>query len=101
MLTGREEDFPGRRELLSSREEAFPNGSGWLSGRDGSRPERLSRERSRATIETIAWYDFADFRTFIPNGGLIREDKAFLYPIVSGIPVMLIDKGIPANQLEG
>lgn len=29
---------------------------------------------SRPSIETVAWYDFADFRTFIPNGGLIRVD---------------------------
>ena len=29
---------------------------------------------SRPFIEAVNWYDFADFRTFIPNGGLIRED---------------------------
>ena len=29
------------------------------------------------------------------DGGLIREDKVYLYPIVDGIPIMLIDEGIP------
>lgn len=29
---------------------------------------------ARPTIHALNWYDFADFRTFIPNGGLIRED---------------------------
>lgn len=27
--------------------------------------------------------------------GFIREDKAYLYPVIDGIPVMLIDEGIP------
>lgn len=27
--------------------------------------------------------------------GFIREDKAYLYPVVDGIPVMLIDEAIP------
>jgi GH35 family endo-1,4-beta-xylanase len=29
---------------------------------------------SKPWIEAINWYDFADFRTFIPNGGLVKED---------------------------
>jgi uncharacterized protein len=29
------------------------------------------------------------------DGGLIRQDGAFLYPIDDGIPVMLIDEAIP------
>ena len=29
------------------------------------------------------------------DGGLIREDGAFLYPIDDGIPIMLIDEAIP------
>lgn len=29
---------------------------------------------SRPSVKAINWYDFADFRTFIVNGGLIRED---------------------------
>jgi uncharacterized protein len=29
------------------------------------------------------------------DGGLVREDRKFLYPIRGNIPVMLIDEGIP------
>ncbi len=29
---------------------------------------------SKPYIHSVSWYDFADFRTFIPNGGLIRVD---------------------------
>jgi GH35 family endo-1,4-beta-xylanase len=29
---------------------------------------------SKSYIQNVSWYDFADFRTFIPNGGLIRVD---------------------------
>jgi GH35 family endo-1,4-beta-xylanase len=29
---------------------------------------------SRPLIKTINWYDFADFRPFIVNGGVVRED---------------------------
>ena len=32
------------------------------------------------------------------DGGLVREDKAYLYPIVDGIPIMLIDEGIPLTD---
>ncbi len=33
-------------------------------------------------------------------GGLIREDRAMLYPIVDGIPSLLVDEAIPLEQLE-
>ena len=29
---------------------------------------------SKPYVQAVNWYDFADFRTFIPNGGLVRED---------------------------
>ncbi len=29
------------------------------------------------------------------DGGLVREDKKFLYPIRQNIPIMLIDEAIP------
>ena len=32
------------------------------------------------------------------EGGLVRQDAKFLYPVIDGIPVMLIDESIP---LEG
>lgn len=34
------------------------------------------------------------------DGGLIRADRKILYPIRGGIPVMLIEEGIPLDQLE-
>ena len=32
------------------------------------------------------------------DGGLVREDKKFLYPIRQNIPIMLIDDAIPLSQ---
>lgn len=34
------------------------------------------------------------------DGGLIRADRAILYPIREGIPVMLIEEGIPLEQVR-
>ena len=34
------------------------------------------------------------------EGGLIREDRAILYPIVEGIPVLLTSEAIPLEQAE-
>ena len=31
------------------------------------------------------------------DGGLVREDGAYLYPIEDEIPIMLIDEAIPLN----
>ncbi len=33
------------------------------------------------------------------DGGLIREDGRVLYPIVDGIPILLVDEGVPLDQL--
>ena len=33
------------------------------------------------------------------DGGLIREDQNYLYPIRDDIPIMLIDEGIPLKNL--
>ena len=33
------------------------------------------------------------------DGGLIRKDRKYLYPIRDDIPIMLIDEGIPLEQL--
>jgi uncharacterized protein len=32
------------------------------------------------------------------DGGLVRQDGAYLYPIEDDIPIMLIDEAIPLNQ---
>ena len=34
------------------------------------------------------------------NGGLIRADGKILYPIRDNIPVMLIEEGIPLEQIH-
>ena len=33
------------------------------------------------------------------EAGLLREDGKYLYPIIEDIPVMLIDEGIPLEQV--
>lgn len=32
------------------------------------------------------------------DGGLIREDKKYIYPIREDIPIMLIDEALPCDQ---
>jgi uncharacterized protein YbaR (Trm112 family) len=34
------------------------------------------------------------------EGGLVREDGQYLYPIVHGIPIMLVDDAIPLDQID-
>lgn len=34
------------------------------------------------------------------DAALLREDGAVLYPIRGDIPVMLVDEGIPASELQ-
>ena len=34
------------------------------------------------------------------EGGLVREDGAYVYPIIDGIPVLLRDDAIPLNQIN-
>ena len=36
--------------------------------------------------------------TDVFEAGLIREDRAYLYPIVDGIPKMLIESAIPLSE---
>lgn len=33
------------------------------------------------------------------DGGLVRDDRAVVYPIIDGIPIMLVDEAIPLDQL--
>ena len=35
------------------------------------------------------------------SGGLVREDGRYLYVIRDGIPVMLVDQGIPLQESAG
>jgi uncharacterized protein YbaR (Trm112 family) len=34
------------------------------------------------------------------DGGLVREDKAILYPVREDIPIMLVEEGIPLSQVS-
>ena len=34
------------------------------------------------------------------DGGLVRDDRTVLYPVIDGIPIMLVDEAIPLAQLE-
>ncbi len=34
------------------------------------------------------------------DGGLVRADEQVLYPVRGNIPVMLIDEGIPLDQIR-
>jgi uncharacterized protein YbaR (Trm112 family) len=34
------------------------------------------------------------------DGGLIREDGAVVYPVIDGIPVLLIDEAIPLEAAQ-
>lgn len=34
------------------------------------------------------------------DGGLVREDRVYLYPVRDDIPIMLIDEAIPLDQLS-
>ncbi len=34
------------------------------------------------------------------DGGLIREDEQYVYPIRDDIPVMLVDEAIPTDQMD-
>ena len=34
------------------------------------------------------------------DGGLVREDGLYLYPIREGIPIMLIDEAIPMKKVQ-
>jgi uncharacterized protein YbaR (Trm112 family) len=33
--------------------------------------------------------------------GLVREDRAYMYPVRDDIPIMLIDEAIPLEQISG
>ncbi len=34
------------------------------------------------------------------DGGLLRGDGAVVYPVVDGIPIMLVDEAIPLEQVQ-
>lgn len=34
------------------------------------------------------------------DAGLLREDRAFVYPVIDGIPIMLVDEAIGLDQIK-
>lgn len=34
------------------------------------------------------------------DGGLVRDDRGVVYPVIDGIPIMLVDEAIPLDQVE-
>lgn len=56
--------------------------------------EKLNTLIAAGTLKNRAGADVAETL----DGGLVREDGAYLYPIRNDIPVMLIDEAIPLDQ---
>lgn len=53
--------------------------------------QRLNAEVARGSVKTRAGTAVKESI----EGGLVRQDGKILYPIRDGIPVLLIDEGIP------
>lgn len=34
------------------------------------------------------------------DAGLLRDDRIVVYPVIDGIPIMLVDEAIPLDQVE-
>ncbi|OPZ09428.1 MAG: hypothetical protein BWZ08_00424 [candidate division BRC1 bacterium ADurb.BinA292] len=67
-----------------------------LTPADAATIARLERRRAEGTLKNRAGKPVAD-----PiQHALIREDRRIAYPIVDSIPIMLIDEGIPLDQLD-
>jgi uncharacterized protein YbaR (Trm112 family) len=55
-------------------------------------------ERLNALIETGMLKNRSEKRVERKmDGGLVRDDGTFLYPILDGIPVLLVDEAIPLD----
>ncbi len=58
---------------------------------------RLNAAVSSGTLRNVAGGALSERL----DGGLVREDGRIVYPIVEGIPHLLVDEGIPLEQLAG
>ncbi len=56
---------------------------------------KLNEAISRGLLKNKAQKPVAE----LLDGGLIRSDRQILYPIREDIPVMLIEEGIPLDQI--
>ena len=66
-----------------------------LVAAEGSLIERLNQSIAKRTLKNRA----GAIVELPLEGGLIRKDKKFLYPVRSDIPVMLLDEAIPLENL--
>jgi uncharacterized protein YbaR (Trm112 family) len=62
--------------------------------------ERLLAAVNRAVAEKRLRNRAGERLEKLLDGGLVRDDRAVLYPVIDGIPIMLIDEAIPLDQLE-
>jgi uncharacterized protein len=58
---------------------------------DGTLVQRLNEQIAAGTLQNRAGKPVARKC----DGGLLRKDGKFLYPICEGIPILLPDEGIP------
>ena len=65
---------PAAKPIIDALNERIPSG-------------QLRNRAGRDVSETI-------------DGGLVRDDQKFLYPIRHDIPIMLIDEAIPLDLLD-
>ncbi len=58
--------------------------------------EQLNREVGASRLRNKAGHAVEQHL----DGALVREDRQAAYPIVDGLPIMLIDQAIPLAQLS-
>lgn len=67
-----------------------PEDRSTLSTADAATVERLNREQAAGRLRNRG----GELVERPLDGGLVRADRAYLYPIVDGIPVLLIDEAV-------
>jgi uncharacterized protein YbaR (Trm112 family) len=83
-------NFPPLMELLRCPEDRSP-----LRLADDDLLARLNEAASAGRLRNVAGNTISE--PF--DGGLVRVDGRVVYPIVEGIPRLLMDEGIPLAQL--
>ena len=58
--------------------------------------ERVNAAIAAGTLKNRA----GEAVTEVADGGLLREDGAFLYLVRDDIPIMLVDEAVPMAQLD-
>jgi uncharacterized protein YbaR (Trm112 family) len=63
---------------------------------DDSLVQKINSAIDRGTLKNKAQQTITEKL----DGGLVRADRKILYPVREDIPVMLIDEGIPLEQIS-